>query len=392
MVLSDVSVPEIYKSSFDFRFFLRWFELCLTKTQTDTENLIDLLDPLRCPSSLVWMLADTCGYKYDERVCVAFNRLVILNFASLVRNRGSMRGIIYAAELNLAQFNINKYAQEHEILSERLDDTSVPVNSVSVSAHVDEGYIDVVYVSENLPIDTCIEYVRPLGMYCFSHPGVQFNARTKVSVDARLTSAPGTTLEPGPSFVAHYRRSDYASLQGKVGSIYLSNYRTQSDPEARYESAVDSLLEKRQKVYYRNKDYEQAPSNIINPGLRTLYSLQLSNNEHIVKALLPSLEEPDEIFNLTYSPQSTTDTDADARTFKTSPMYNLGLNKALEESLTPEVYTVEKANSVIDIRPAVNPVMSCLGDAIAMNNNNTLYTEREKGTDTITIVPVDDDD
>lgn len=392
MVLSDVSVPEIYKSSFDFRFFLRWFELCLTKTQTDTENLIDLLDPLRCPSKLVWMLADTCGYKYDERVCVAFNRLVILNFASLVRNRGSMRGIIYAAELNLAQFNINNYAQEHEILSERLDDTSVPVNSVSVSAHVDEGYIDVVYVSENLPIDTCIEYVRPLGMYCFSHPGVQFNARTKVSVDARLTSAPGTTLEPGPSFVAHYRRSDYASLQGKVGSIYQSNYRTQSDPEARYESAVDSLLEKRQKVYYRNKDYEKTPSNSINPGLRTLYSLQLSNNEHIVKALLPSLEEPDEIFNLTYSPQSTTDTDADAGTFKTSPMYNLGLNKALEESLTPEVYTVEKANSVIDIRPAVNPVMSCLGDAIAMNNNNTLYTEREKGTDTITIVPVDDDD
>ena len=392
MVLSDVSVPEIYKSSFDFRFFLRWFELCLTKTQTDTENLIDLLDPLRCPSKLVWMLADTCGYKYDERVCVAFNRLVILNFASLVRNRGSMRGIIYAAELNLAQFNVNKYAQEHEILSERLDDTSVPANSVSVSAHVDEGYIDVVYVSENLPIDTCIEYVRPLGMYCFSHPGVQFNARTKVSVDARLTSAPGTTLEPGPSFVAHYRRSDYASLQGEVGSIYRSNYGIQSDSEARYESAVDSLLEKRQKVYYRNKDYEQTPSNSINPGLRTLYSLQLSNNEHIVKALLPSLEEPDEIFNLTYSPQSTTDTDADARTFKTSPMYNLGLNKALEESLTPEVYTVEKANSVIDIRPAVNPVMSCLGDAIAMNNNNTLYTEREKGTDAITIVPVDDDD
>ena len=356
MVLSDVSVPEIYKSSFDFRFFLRWFELCLTKTQTDTENLIDLLDPLRCPSKLVWMLADTCGYKYDERVCVAFNRLVILNFASLVRNRGSMRGIIYAAELNLAQFNVNKYAQEHEILSERLDDTSVPANSVSVSAHVDEGYIDVVYVSENLPIDTCIEYVRPLGMYCFSHPGVQFNARTKVSVDARLTSAPGTTLEPGPSFVAHYRRSDYASLQGEVGSIYRSNYGIQSDSEARYESAVDSLLEKRQKVYYRNKDYEQTPSNSINPGLRTLYSLQLSNNEHIVKALLPSLEEPDEIFNLTYSPQSTTDTDADARTFKTSPMYNLGLNKALEESLTPEVYTVEKANSVIDIRPAVNPV------------------------------------
>lgn len=394
MVLSDVSVPEIYKSSFDFRFFLRWFELCLTKTQTDTENLIDLLDPLRCPSKLVWMLADTCGYKYDERVCVAFNRLVILNFASLIRNRGSMRGIIYAAELNLAQFNINKYAQEHEILSERLDDTSVPVNSVSVSAHVDEGYIDVVYVSENLPIDTCIEYVRPLGMYCFSHPGVQFNARTKVSVDARLTSAPGTTLEPGPSFVAHYRRSDYASLQGKRGGLYRSDFydkETKKVDEIALNQAV-SELEKRQKVYYRNKDYEQTPSDNINPGLRTLYSLQLSNNEHIVKALLPSLEEPDEIFNLTYSPQSTTDTDADAETFKTSPMYNLGLNKALEESLTPEVYTVEKANSVIDIRPAVNPVMSCLGDAIAMNNNNTLYTEREKGTDTITIVPVDNDD
>lgn len=370
MTISDIPVPEVYKESADFRFFLHWIEICLRKIQYHTDNLIDLMDPLRCPKDLLWMLADSCGYKYDDRASVSFNRLVILYFATLIMYRGSHTGITFAAELNLAQFNLQKYAEENPILADRLEDTSLPTNSTSVTAHPELGYFDLVYYSEKKPVDVCLEYVRPLGMFCFSHSGVAVNARTKVSVDARLTNL-NDSNKPGPSFVshvAHYRRSDYASLQ---------RYDEHNEPVPR------------NPVYYRNSKYEQTtkPMDEVNPGYRSLYSLQLCNNEHIVKALLPSLEEYDPIFSIGYQPQ-----DVDIKLpdnylkDKEKNPFNLRIDKSLEESFTPRVYTVETAKSVVSPRPAVNGVMFAFGDAISLNSDNTSYTKVDRETGEIKVI------
>lgn len=367
MILSDIPTPEIYKQSWDFRFFLKWFETCLAELQYKTDNLIDLLDPLRCPSELLWMLGDTCGYKYDERASVAFNRLVILYFATLIRYRGSKTGMTLAAEINLDQFNLQNYANENPVLEARLEDTSIPVNAVSVTPYVDLGFIDVVYYSEKIPTDVCIEYVRPLGMYCFSHAGVSMNAKTKISVDARLTDLVDNNVTVGPSFTAAYTRKDYASLQSG------------NEPRSK------------ENVYYRNKDYEASitpsPSENINPGLRSLSSLQLCNNDHIVKALLPS------IFDIGYGPQDVSVQypddylkDADY------PLYNLRINNQLEHQLTNKVYTIEDATSVTAPKPAVNPVMAALGDAISLNARNTAYTKYDTTTGKIEVVRVDNEE
>lgn len=435
MTFSEIPVPEVYRESADFRFFLRWIELCLTEIQYKTDNLIDLLDPERCPTNLLWMLGDTCGYKYDERASVAFNRLVIMHFAKLIRYRGSKVGMTLAAELNLDQFNLDKYAEENEALSDRLQDTSIPVNSVSVSQDTELGYIDIVYFAENIPTDICIEYVRPLGMYCFTHAGVAVNARTKVSIDARLTNLNDGNLRPGPAFIGHYRRADYASLQ--------QQYITENvDEHGKVTKRDFTPTTKRQLVYNRNSKYEKRPTNNIDPGFRTLYSLQLCNNEHIVKALLPSMEEPEKIFSLGYDPQDayvrykanlqnrrrdnvqTEDEDNvlanrtdrlsqmyaeggdDPITFpeielvypesylknEAKPMYNLRIDKDYEESLTPRVYTVESGEHVIDPRPAVNPPMAVLGDSISLNNMNRSYTEYDGMSGKIKRVAVEDKD
>lgn len=366
-------MPEVYKESADFRFFLKWIELNLSEIQYKTDNFTDLIDPLRCPSNLLWMLGDTCGFKYDERLSVAFNRLIILYFAKMIRNRGSQSGIILAAQINLDEFNLRNQAQENPALEERLDDTTIPVNSVSVTKDNKHGYIDVVYYSENVPTDACIEYVRPLGMYCFQHAGVEVNARTKVSVDARLTNLNDSNLHPGPSFIAHYRREDYARLQK-----YLDPSSTELAP--------------RRPVYNRNMKYEKEPSLTIDPGYRSLCSLQLSNNEHIVKALLPSLESPDPIFSLGFGPQNVeTVYPNDYLKHDDDPMYNLRIDRNLEESFTPQVYTVEKAESVIKPKPAVNPVMSHMGDAISLNSRNVGYTKYDEVTGQIKAVKLDDD-
>ena len=366
MKFSDVAVPEVYKESADFRFFLKWIECALAKTKYDTENVMDLYDPQRCPEELLWMLADTMGYKFDDRLPTAFNRLVLLYFMSMIHNKGSKNGVTLAAEVNLAQFNIQAYGEENDILYNRLEDTSIPVNAVYVTPHPSEGYIDVVYFSSEVPTDACIEYVRPLGMYCFQHAGVRVDSRTKISVDARLTNNTNFALSIGPTHVGHYTRADYASLQ-----------RTRD--EYKQIPSVDHL---RNPVYYRNKDAEGQPTPYVEPGFRSLYSLQLANNEHIVKSLIPDKDtgdyvERDPIFSLGYGPQDVSQHYPDNYLrLKDYPEYNLRYNRGLEESITPDVYTVDgsRTKSIVKPAPAVNPKMMTIGDAISLNSQNTQYS------------------
>lgn len=408
MRISDVSTPEIYRSSADFRFFLKWFEEALTKVHYDTENLLDLYDSLKCPDWLLWMLADTMGFKYDDRLPTAFNRFVLLYFMSMIRNRGSKDGVTLAAEANLKQFDIEtvagvgyqddegEFVAPKEILFNRLEDTSIPVNSAYVTPHTPEGYIDVVYFSDRLPIDACIEYVRPLGMYLFQSAGVRMDARTKISVDARLTNSNNIGMSIGPTHVGHYSRDDYARMQrfsadvdeawddlapgstdGVRNKLHIRDAITQrwqydSEGNRTERESVDPLHDTRNLAWYRNSAYESehgGPS--INAGYRALYSLQLCNNEHIVQSLIPrNPNQPEDgmknrprIFGLGWEPQDvevewpddfeiTYDLenryyDPGTGKFKSFAKnqlhaYNLQYDKEEEEKAGKEVWTVEE--------------------------------------------------
>ena len=398
MKLSKIPTPEIYKQSSDFRFFLQWFEQCLEVIRYDTENFIDLYDPLRCKSELLWMLAWTMGFKYDDRLPTAYNRLVLIYFMSMIRRKGSKDGVTLAAECNLAQFNIIEYGKQKDILYDRLEDKSIPVNSVYVTPHTDKGYIDVVYFSSKQPIDACIEYVRPIGMYLFQHAGVRMDSRTKISVDARLTDTRDMRISLGPTHVGHYSREDYARMQKMYNE----------------DKNVINKEHTRRKVWYRNSKYEGKGSDAINPGWRALYSLQLCNNEHVVKSLF------DPIFSLGYGPQDVTTTYPDdylKPPYKDKPVWNLRYDRNLEEHLLdydtkfdsplynddgsiqpnphevinePNVTTLDddRTESVVKSRPSVNPIMSKLGDAINMTEDNTQYTKVNSNSD-ITIISSD---
>lgn len=360
MNIRNISLPDVYMTeSSDFRFFINWFATALSKIQYDTENLPDIYDPLRCPTDLLWLLADTMGFKYDDRLPAAFNRLVLVYFMSMIRHKGSKDGVMLAAETNLAQFNILNYGKENDILYERLEDTSIPINSVYVSPNVDKGYISVVYFSDKVPTDACIEYVRPLGMYLFPYAGVRFDARTKISVDARLTNTNDLSVSIGPTHVGHYSRDDYARMQ-KMRSEY--------DPVEIDEEDT------RRPVWYRNKAYEGNPDPEINPGYRALYSLQLCNNEHIVKSLL----EP--IFGLGYTPTDVSTyegPDVLAEEADYPKTWNLRYDKLRDEEVGKDVYTIDDDRSAgpTKSKPVVNPIMGAVGDAISMNSSNTQYTE-----------------
>ena len=381
--LKDIPCPEIYKSSADFRFFLKWFNTALEKTQYDLENLIDLYDPLRCPEDLVWCLADTMGYKFDDRLPTSFNRLVLLYFMSMIYNRGSRNGMILAGETNLAQFVIQQDAEKNPILYNRLENTSIPTNAVSVTSHVDEGYIDVVYFSTKLPKDACVEYVRPLGMFTFQRAGVEFSANTKISVDAELTNLQNTGMTFGPTQVGHYRRADYASLQKMTEQANYLHYDGVHGEMELIEGQVDETAT-RQPVWGRNSVYEETTNPNINPGYRALCSLQLSNNEHIMQALI------DPIFTLGYQPQDAGHMSMpdDYYTVHESKQYNLRYDITTDEQYTRTdadndyiISTIDKDRSPnLDKgkptpMPAVNPVMAKLGDAISISDDNSEYLD-----------------
>jgi len=348
MKISDISVPEIYKKSADFRFFLKWFEYALTKLQYDITNTADLYDALRCPKDLLWMLGDTMGYQYDDRLCAAFNRFVMLYFMSMIKYKGSQLGVTLAAEVNLKQKDINAYGEENEILYNRLEDTSIPNNSVYVESNVDSGYINVIYFTDEKPIDTCVEYVRPLGMYCFQYAGVRIDSTTKISVDARLAKAGDAVGIIGPTKVGKYSRNDYARLQ-----------------KMKHESAVEMVNtnDTRAKAYSRNSEIESEPT--VDAGYRALNSLQLANNDHIVKSLF---SKP--IFNLGYGPTVDTMEDVDVN----DPRYNLRYNRTVDiysqapapDSTYLPVDTLDhnRESTPTDPKPKVNGIMTQLGERI----------------------------
>lgn len=394
MDIGKIAVPEIYKSSADFRFFLRWFELALDKLKYDTENFLDLYDPLRCKSELLWLLAWTMGFKYDDRegLNVAYNRLVLLYFMSMIRLKGSKDGVTLAAEVNLAQFNVldraNKgytdidgnFIPPNDILNYRLEDTSIPVNSVYVTPHTAEGYIDVVYFSTDKPIDACIEYVRPLGMFLFQYAGVRYDSRTKITVDARLTNMKDLDVSIGPTHTGHYRREDYARMQ------MIEPDEIQSVKQG----YIGAISHKRRNVYYRNSEFEGVTNPEINPGYRALYSLQLCNNEHVFHSLIRDPALQNKIFNTGF-------TQSDFNVVDPTKPWNLLYNRTNELQAGADVYTVDMSRTSQysdpknNPRPTVNPIMSVIGEAIAVEgSDNHEYTDLKDGT--IQIVDVSEFD
>lgn len=364
MKLSDISVPEVYKESADFRFFLNWFTLCLSKIQYQHDNLIDLYDCLRCPDELLWLLADTMGYRYDDRLPPAFNRLVMLYFASMIRYKGSRNGMILAAQTNLAQFRILKELNDSDdpIRSSRLEDTSIPVNSVYVASFPDRGYIDVVYFADKVPTDVCIEYVRPIGMYCFQHAGIEMSARSRIHVDARLTNELDLGMSIGPTRVGIYRRDDYARMQKADGKNVIDrNHR-------------------RNYSNFRNVKAEGSAAVGINAGVRALYNLQVCNNMQTVQSL-------GKVFELGYDESSVSvgkPADAIKPAVQTAKEWNLFHSPGQEW---------ENSNGAILPHDGVrvNPPMASIGDAIQMSSDATsrVYTDVDEATGTVTIPPTE---
>jgi hypothetical protein len=194
-------------------------------------------------------------------------------------------------------------------------------------------------------------------MYCFQHAGVVFNARNKIVIDARLTNVNDADVTEKMTRVGHYSREDYARLQ-------------KMQNEQQQEINPEHI---RHKAWKRNSEFEVEPT--VDAGYRAMYSLQLSNNEHITKSLFT---EP--IFDLGYEPQ-----DVVIEPYHDlQPNWNLLYNQTNEPDYHYDVITLDEERSEYATRPrpAVNPIMAQVGDAMEMakdeqGNRHYLVTDKD---------------
>lgn len=86
-------VPETYNRSRDYQSILKLLDLVVDSAKFDIDNLTACLNPERCPSKLLPLLASYYGYEFDYTLSYEANRTILKYYPDLLRLRGSLRGL-----------------------------------------------------------------------------------------------------------------------------------------------------------------------------------------------------------------------------------------------------------------------------------------------------------
>lgn len=151
MIESKTMVPKVYSDSRDYRALLKILDLLIFCIKIDTDNFVNLLNPMKCPANMLPLLASYVGYDYDYNESVYANRLIIKYYPYMIRNRGSETGIKLAVSLAINASN-------------KFNDINL-LTLFSVDYDYEEGKIKIYMHSRDYinKIKDLIEVVRPAG-------------------------------------------------------------------------------------------------------------------------------------------------------------------------------------------------------------------------------------
>lgn len=185
-------------------------------------------------------------------------------------------------------------------------------------------------------------------------------------LDPEREPLPGSSFQisnSGNNRISDYTREDYASLQ-KAEEYEADKYQLEGRPDGFLSNSTDL-------------------SRKTDAGYRALYSLQLCNNENVVKSLM------NEMFSIGVDGK-TGDIEVNTQGEASEPLTvdtkdfisrnNLAYNLDKDQSIT-----LDQTGTVLDppesgvypYRPRVGPAMASVGDAIFLDNSNSQYL-REK--------------
>ena len=170
MIESKKLVPNAYSKSRDYQAILKILDLLICACKSDIDNFVSILNPMKCKSNILPLLASYVGYEYDNKESINTNRIIIKYYPELIRNRGSETGIKLATALSV---NAVGDKDDIEMLS---------------MFHIDyvekEGKINIyIYYPNYLSkIRDLIEVVRPAGVRCELIPAEPIEAVERVNI------------------------------------------------------------------------------------------------------------------------------------------------------------------------------------------------------------------
>lgn len=150
-------IPKPYTISRDYQVLLKLFDIIMVAEKSDIDNFVGLLNPDRCPSKYLPLLASLVGYDYDYTLSYEANRIIIKYFPQLLRLRGSERGIVLAVAIAIgAQQEYSEITNVRNLVNiNTIRDTDNNVDRLDVYIYYPH-YLNKVY--------DLIELVRPVGV------------------------------------------------------------------------------------------------------------------------------------------------------------------------------------------------------------------------------------
>ena len=102
-------LPDVYsRKSRDFQLFCNTFDLMHQGEIFNINNIRSILDPMTCPEYLLPHLQKRLGFFTDANITSNSLRIILKAFPTLVKNKGSRKGIIQAVIVFLKINNIDK--------------------------------------------------------------------------------------------------------------------------------------------------------------------------------------------------------------------------------------------------------------------------------------------
>ena len=155
-------IPEVYSRERDMQVFTTLIDILLTACKYDIDSLYRLYDASVCPEQFLPYLADTVNYKYDNANTVTSNRKIISIFMTMLRYKGSEKGLKIATALSLTTLDLSIKNLEYADVN---TDYLLALQDLVIRYKYEEAKIIIDYPNIYTQVRYLLDYVRPVGMY-----------------------------------------------------------------------------------------------------------------------------------------------------------------------------------------------------------------------------------
>lgn len=175
-------IPEVYSRERDMQVFTTLIDILLTTCKYDIDTLYKIYDASICPEHFLPYLADTINYKYDNANTVTSNRKIISTFMTMMKYKGSERGLKMATALCLTTLDLSiknlEYADVNADYLSALQDLDVKYDYENAKIIID-------YPNIYTQVRYLLDYVRPVGMYILLRSVVKSPLSSAMAIQAQ---------------------------------------------------------------------------------------------------------------------------------------------------------------------------------------------------------------